>query len=98
MQRLHASLGLSLVVGVSLLLTLLCASLGLFGLAIYHRLVPPPAFSVRMGAVEIAAPCPPSELQCEEYPAYYAVWRGDLQADGSMQYKLMWFSYLNRKR
>jgi hypothetical protein len=97
MKRLSAGVGLSLIVGLNLLLAGLCASLVLFGWAVYHRAVPPPAFSVRLGAVEIAAPCPPSALQCEKYPAFYAVWRGDLQPNGTMQYKLIWFEYLSRK-
>jgi len=98
MTRMRAGLGVGLVVSASLALAGLCAGVGLSGLAVYHRILPPPAFSVRLGDVEIAAPCPPSEIVCEKYPAFFAVWRGARQPSGSMKYRLMWFVYLSPKR
>lgn len=98
MMRLRAGVSVGLVVSASLLLAGLCAGVGLSGLAVYHRVLPPPAFSVRLGDVEIAAPCPPSEIVCEKYPAFFAVWQGTLQPGGSMKYRLRWFVYLSPKR
>ena len=74
-----------------------CAVLPLGAMAVYERVIPPPAFSVRVAGVEFAAPCPPSEFTCEEYPAFFALWRGDPQPDGSVLYRQLWFVYLKSK-
>lgn len=85
-------MGLCVVVGVP------CALLPLGAVAVYERVIPPPTFSVKVGATEFAAPCPPSELICDEYPPFFALWRGDQQPDGSVEYRQLIFIYLNPKR
>jgi hypothetical protein len=45
--------------------------------------------------MEFSAPCP-ARLDCEGKQRYYAIWRGDQQPDGSIRYRLVYFTYLNR--
>lgn len=107
------------VLGLCLCVSVPCAMLPLGAMAVYERVIPPPTFSVKVGATEFAAPhsgerellrsspaqaplapapCPPSEFTCEEYPAFFALWRGDPQPDGSVLYRQLWFVYLKTKR
>ncbi|HEU5101242.1 MAG TPA: hypothetical protein VFU22_19595 [Roseiflexaceae bacterium] len=84
------------LIGLSLCLTfgLLLAACPLGALAIQHRLIAPPQFSIRVGSVEIAAPCPRRGLICDHPLPWYAVWWGDDQPDGSITYHQLYFIYL----
>src|SRR5690349_13422974 len=88
------------LIGFSLTLTLglLLAACPLGALAIQHRLIVPPHFSVRFRSVEIAAPCPSRGFICDEPLPWYAVWRGDDQPDGSITYRQLYFIYLKPVR
>lgn len=96
--RRRTGLALGLIVAGALALGLACAAVPLGALAVYYRVLPPPAFAVQFGRVEFAAPCPPSEFACDEYPAFFALWRSDPQPDGSVRYRQLWFVYLHPKR
>jgi hypothetical protein len=88
------------LIGVSLCLTLglLLAACPLGALALQHRLIAPPQFSVRFGSVEIAAPCPRRGFICDHPLPWYAVWWGDDQPDGSITYRQLYFIYLKPVR
>jgi hypothetical protein len=79
---------------LSLTLGLLLAACPLSVVAIQQRMIPPPSFAVRLGSVEIAAPCPPRVFICDESTPFYAVWRGDDEPDGSITYRQLFFMYL----
>jgi hypothetical protein len=79
----------------ALLLALTIAACPLGLLAMHRGLIPPPAFALRLGGLELAAPCPPHlGSQCGHGLPYYAIWRGHPQPDGSTTYKLIYFTYL----
>jgi hypothetical protein len=88
------------LIGLSLTLTLglLLAACPLGALAIEHRLITPPHFSVRFRSVEIAAPCPRRGFVCDHPLPWYAVWWGDDQPDGSITYRQLYFIYLKPVR
>lgn len=93
MRRIRTA-GLILLV---LLLALILAGPPLGLLAIERRLLDPPAFSLRIGDQELAAPCPPPMAQhCGQGLPYYAVWRGVRRPDGTTNYRLIYFAYLPR--
>jgi hypothetical protein len=88
------------LIGLSLCLTLglLLAACPLGALAIQHRLIEPPHFSVRFRSVEIAAPCPRRGFVCDHPLPWYAIWWGDDQPDGSITYRQLYFIYLKPLR
>jgi hypothetical protein len=79
-------------------LGLLLAACPLSVVAIQQRLIAPPRFAVRVGSVEIAAPCPARGFICDSSLPWYAVWWGDDQPDGSITYRQLYFIYLKPTR
>ena len=98
LQYEHRRLQQALVIGLSLTLVLLLAGCLLSAVAIQQRVLPPPAFAARLGRVEIAAPCPPQTFICDESTPFYAIWRGDIQPDGTIRYRELFFMYLRPTR
>jgi hypothetical protein len=47
-----------------------------------------------IGSTEFSAPCPRHGFQCDPQVRYYAIWRGDSQPNGSIRYRLLYFTYL----
>jgi len=90
------------LIGLSLcmILALLLAACPLSVVAIQQRVIEPPRFAVRVGHVEIAAPCPAQGFICDGPLPWYAIWWGDDQPDGSITYRQLYFIYLksNRRR
>jgi hypothetical protein len=84
------------LIAASVMLAVLVGAVGVAALALYQGWLHPPAFSVKLGRVELSAPCPAQGFDCEPKQPYYAVWRGDPQPDGSIRYRLVYFTYLNR--
>jgi hypothetical protein len=89
----------------SLVVLSLCVALGLLLaacplsiVAVQHRVIAPPRFAVRVGSVEIAAPCPAQGFICDGPLPWYAIWRGDDQPDGSITYRQLYFIYLKPAR
>ena len=93
-QHQLALIGLSLCVSLGLLLA--ACPLGIA--AIQQRVIAPPRFAVRVGNVEIAAPCPAQGFICDEPLPWYAIWWGDDQPDGSITYRQLYFIYLKPVR
>ncbi len=87
-------IGLSLCVTLGLLLVACPFSV----VAIQQRVIAPPRFAVRVGSVEIAAPCPARGFICDGPLSWYAVWWGDDQPDGSITYRQLYFIYLKPAR
>lgn len=89
----------ALVIAMILMLVLLLAAGLLSVVAIHQRVLPPPAFAVRVGPNELIAPCPRGIL-CDKSTAFYAIWWGELQPNGRMRYQQLFFVYLkpNRQR
>ena len=83
------------LIAAGLLLALLAAAVGLGVWAFQEGRLHPPAFEVKFGRIEHSAPCP-ARLDCEDKQRYYAIWRGDQQPDGTIRYRLVYFTYLNR--
>ena len=98
-SRRRPQLGL-ITLSVCVTLGLLLAACPLSVVAIQQRVIAPPHFAVRVGNIEIAAPCPPRALICDGPLPWYAVWWGDDQPDGSITYRQIYFIYLksNRRR
>jgi hypothetical protein len=65
---------------------------------VYQRVLPPPTFAIRVGPLELTAPCPPRRMTCDESMPFYALWRGEYHADGSVQYHPLYFIYLKSTR
>ena len=65
--------------------------------AIDERVLPPPAFSVRLGGYELIAPCPRGIL-CDKSTPFYAIWWGVPQLNGGTQYRPLFFVYLKSAR
>lgn len=57
----------------------------------------PPGFAVTVGRTTYAAPCPP-EMGCDPTPPFYAIWEGRRNSDGSINYRLRYFTYLRRRK
>jgi hypothetical protein len=87
-------IGLSLCVTLGLLL----AACPLSVVAIQQRVIAPPRFAMRVGSVELAAPCPTRGFICDASLPWYAIWRGDDQPDGSTTYRQLYFIYLKSAR
>ncbi len=98
LQYEHRHLQLALIISVSLTLILLLAACPLSAVAIQQRVIPPLSFAVRLGRVEISGPCPPHMFECDESTPFYAIWRGDLQPDGTIRYHELFFMYLRPPR
>jgi hypothetical protein len=88
----------TIVIAVSLLAVFLLLACGLSALAVQQRLVPPPAFLIRLGPVEFAAPCPPQMTVCDESTPFYAIWHGVQLPNGTMRYRYLFFIYLASER
>lgn len=88
----------ALVIGLSLLLLFLLLACLLSAVGVHQRLIPPPAFAVRLGPVEFAAPCPPQMSVCDESTPFYALWHGVELPDGTMRYRYLFFVYLAPER
>ncbi|MEP7359609.1 MAG: hypothetical protein ABI847_20320 [Anaerolineales bacterium] len=84
------------LIAASLLAALLAVALGAAALALHQGWLHPPPFEVKVGRVEFSAPCPAQGFDCDPTLPYYAVWRGDPQPDGTIRYRLLYFSYLNK--
>ena len=82
----------------STLLGLLLAACPLGVVAVQQRVIEPPRFAVRVGSVEIAAPCPARGFECTGPLPWYAIWWGDDQPDGSITYRQLYFIYLKSNR
>jgi hypothetical protein len=78
----------------SILLALLVGAVGLGVWALREGRLHPPPFEVKLGRVELSAPCPMQGFDCDPTLPYYAIWRGDGQPDGSIRYRLLYFTYL----
>ncbi len=83
------------LIAASLMLAVMAGAVGVAALALHQGWLHPPSFSVKVGRIELSAPCP-ARLDCESKQRYYAIWRGDPQPDGSVRYRLVYFTYLNR--
>ena len=83
------------LIAASVLLALIVAGMGAAALALHEGWLHPPAFELTLGRIELSAPCP-ARLDCEDKQRYYAVWRGDQQPDGSIRYRLVYFTYLKQ--
>lgn len=82
-----------LLLGLAIILAALIASCPLGLLAVQRGLARPPVFAVALGPWELAAPCPP-HLACDSSVPYYALWHGVRQPNGSVTYRLLYFTYL----
>src|SRR5699024_2821309 len=87
-----------IALSVCLTLVLLLSACPLSAIAIQQRVIEPPRFAVRVGSVEIAAPCPAQGFICDGPLPWYAIWWGDDQPDGSITYRQLYFIYLKRVR
>jgi hypothetical protein len=96
-SRRRHQLGL-VVLSVCLTLGLLLAACPLSAVAIQQRVITPPRFAMRVGSIELAAPCPPRALICDGPLPWYAIWWGDDQPDGSITYRQLYFVYLKPAR
>jgi hypothetical protein len=85
--------GRALLLGLALILAGLAAACPLGALAVQQGSLRPPGFAVRLGNLELAAPCPP-HISCDRSVPYYALWHGSHQPDGSVNYRLLYFTYL----
>jgi hypothetical protein len=85
--------GGALPLGLALILAGLVASCPLGLLAAQRGLVRPPSFTLAIGPMELAAPCPPP-ISCDSSVPYYALWHGTRHPDGSINYRLLYFTYL----
>ncbi len=88
----------ALVIGVSLALVLALAGCWLTSLAMYHRVLPIPAFAIEFGGLELSGPCPKHGFDCDKDLSYYALWRGRRLPDHSLQYDQIFFVYLKPKQ
>ena len=96
-MRTHRSVAGLLVVGLSVTLVLLLVACLVSAVAIQQRVIPPPSFALRLGRVEIIAPCPRGIL-CDQSTPFYAIWQGEVQPNGSIQYRELFFVYLKPTR
>jgi hypothetical protein len=85
---------LAAIVSVCLLLTLSTGACLLSVAGVYEGVLPAPAFSVHIGAVEIDAPCPNLGVSCDTALPFYSVWRGDPQPNGTIQFHQLYFVWL----
>lgn len=90
---------ITLVVTVVFLSFFFICLMGAAGMvAIQQRVIKAPQVSVRLGGLELAAPCPPQGFICDESTPYFAVWVGRDRPDGTTNYKEIFFMYLGRLR
>lgn len=91
---------LTLLISLGMALVLLLAACPLSVVAVQQRVIRPPEFAFTIGGVDFSAPCPTHGLVCEEEQLWYAIWRGDLEPDGSITYSQLFFLYLrpNKRR
>jgi hypothetical protein len=80
------------LVGLTVAVIVLLATAPLTALAVQHRVIGPPRFAFRLGAVEVISPCP-RQVPCDESTPYFGVWLGDEQPDGSRAYRHLFFMY-----
>ena len=87
-----------LVTSLAMALVLLLAACPVSVVAIQQRVIAPPAFALRLGNVEFAAPCPTHEFICDEGTPWYAIWRTEDLPDGRTIGRQLFFMYLRPKR
>jgi hypothetical protein len=86
----------AIVLFVSLFFVCLIGTAGV--VAIQQRVITAPNMSVRLGGLELAAPCPPQGFICDKSTPFFAVWVGRDRPDGSTNYKEIFFMYLSKLR
>jgi hypothetical protein len=84
----------ALIISLGLAFGLLLAACPLSMVAVQQRVIQPPVFALRLGSVEIAAPCPVRFSVCDSSTPWYAIWRSDHRPDGSFQSRQLFFMYL----
>lgn len=89
---------LMLLISLGTALVLLLAACPLSLVAVQQRLIRPPQFAFTIGGVDFSAPCPTRGLICDDGTPWYAVWRGDVEPDGSITYRQLFFMYLRPYR
>lgn len=62
-------------------------------IAIEQRVIAPPAFSVRLGRFEIAAPCPTRVFDCPHPMPWYAIWLSEERPNGGVHFEQLYFHY-----
>ena len=82
------------LMALAVVLLMVLAACPLSVVAIQQRLITPPTFTVDIGEVEFAAPCPNRRVSCPPPLPWYAIWRGDREPDGSITYRQIFFIYL----
>ena len=87
----------ALIISLSVTLVLLLVACLVSAVAIHQRMIPPPNFALRLGHVEIIAPCPRGIL-CDESTPFYAIWQGEMQPNGRIRYRELFFVYLKPTR
>ena len=92
----YSRLVLAGLIAGSLMLAIFAIAVGAGALALHQGWLHPPPCSVKVGRIELSAPCPARGFHCDPKLPYYAIWRGDPQPDGSIRYRLVYFTYLNR--
>ena|SRR5690348_4251891 len=85
------------IILVSLLLVLSAVACALSVVGVRQGALELPAFSLRMGHLELTAPCP-AIFGCDIHLPYYAVWFGHDLPDGSVQYQQLYFVWLPKKK
>jgi len=93
----HRRLLPAFIIAASLMLVLLFAAGALVVVAIDERVIPPPAFAVRLAGYELIAPCPRGIL-CDKFTPFYAIWWGVPKPNGGTRYRQLFFVYLKSAR
>ncbi len=86
----------ALVIGLCLMLVVCLLASGLLAFALQQQALPLPTFSVKVGKVQFAAPCPQA-FQCDINQPYYAIWRGDDLPNGTIHFQELYFTWLPKK-
>ena len=84
-----------IVASLALVLAALACVAGVFSLGQGYVELPP--LSVRLGHLELAAPCP-QVMNCDIHLPYYAIWFGHDLPNGSVQYEQLYFVWLVKKK
>jgi hypothetical protein len=98
MQNHQHQLARTLLIGLGLAICLLLAACPLSLVALQRRVIPPPTFAVQIGRVEIAAPCPTRVFDCPQPMPWYAIWQSEEYPDGRIQFRQLFFLYLEPTR
>lgn len=98
LRRLNTNLITIVAVVLFLSLFFMCLISAASVVAIQQRIITAPTVSLRLGGLEVAAPCPPQGFICDESTPFFAVWVGRDRPDGSTNYKEIFFMYLGKLR